>query len=212
MRVTYERRGGALARVLGIVLVVALLVGGAAWLLRGPLSGLWGAEEVTTISPEAAAQAEAKLERLREDGETVRLSEAEFTSLLRYRMRDRIPGDLEEPTILFSGDTLRFKGRVPSERLPDVPELRRVRSFLPDTADIDITGHLRTLEPGRAAIDVQRITFAQLPIPERFYPRALERMGRRDQPGLPATAFPFALPEGVGAAKVEGGYLILSPD
>lgn len=190
-----------------LLLLLAAGAGAAWWLLRG-------AEEeavAATVSPEAAAQAEAKLERLREEGETIRLSEVEFTSLLRYGMRDRIPGDLYAPAVEFRGDTLRLMGRIPSDRLPRLPELGPVADFLPDTADVDVLGHLRMLEPGRAALDVRRVTFAGIPVPERLYPRALERMGRPDEPGLPAAAFPFHLPEGVGAARVEGGTLILSP-
>lgn len=214
MAVLSGRRGGALPKVLGGLLGVVLVLGIGAWFFRDQLSRIWGGEEevATVVSPAAAAQAEEKLTRLREEGDTVRLSEVEFTSLLRYRMGDRLPGDLEEPTVLFRGDTVRFKGRVPSDRLPETPELVQIRPFLPDTADVDITGQLRTLGPGRSALDIRRITFAQIPIPDRLYPRALERMGRRDEPGLPPSAFPFHLPEGVGAARVEGGFLILSPD
>ncbi len=203
-----RRRGGAL----GAVLALALLLG-AGWYFRDTLRALMGGREeiVTTVSPEAAEQAEAKLARLRERGETVRLSDAELTSLVRYRYRDRIPGDLYAPAVSFRGDTVRLQARVPSDRLPDTPELSRVRTFLPDTADVDVVGSLRSLDSGRSAFEVRRITFAQLPVPERLYPQALERMGRRDEPGLGPTAYPFRLPDGVGSARVEGGFLVLSP-
>lgn len=194
--------------ILGLV-VVAVLAG---WLFRGPLLRLWGAEEVlaTSVSPEAADLAERKLERLRTKGETVRLSDVELTSLLRYRMRDRIPGDLASPAVVFEGDTLRLHGRVPSDRLPDMPP--QVQAFLPDTADVEILGHLRTVQPGQAAIEIRRITVAGLPVPDRLYRRALERLGRTDQPGLGPTDLPFRLPEGVGSARLEGGLLVLSPN
>jgi hypothetical protein len=204
-----RRRGGGL---LAGLLVVLLLAGGA-WLFRDTITRMLGGgrPEATAVSQEAAAQAEDKLARLASDGETVRLNDVEFTSLMRYRLRDRIPGDLESPAVSFRGDTVRLMARVPSDRLPDVPELGAARAFLPDTADVDIVGKLAPLADGRAAFEVQRITFAGIPVPDRMYPQALERMGRRDEPGLSPSAYAFPLPDGVGAARVERGELVLTP-
>ena len=204
-----RRRGGGL---LAGMMLVLLLAGG--WLFfRDDVSRLLGGgrPEATAVSQEAAVQAEEKLARLAEDGETVRLNDVEFTSLMRYRLRDRIPGDLESPAVSFRGDTVRLMARVPSDRLPDVPELGAARAFLPDTADVDVMGRLAPLASGRAAFEVERITFAGIPVPDRLYPQALERMGRRDEPGLSASAYAFPLPNGVGAARVEGSELILTP-
>lgn len=203
-----RRSGGGF--VVGL-LIVLLLAGG--WLFRDRLARLVGGgrPEATAVSQEAAAQAEEKLARLADGGETVRLNDVEFTSLMRYRLRDRIPGDLDSPAVAFRGDTVRLMARVPSDRLPDVPELGAARAFLPDTADVDVVGRLASLQGGRAAFEVQRITFAGIPVPDRFYPQALERMGRRDEPGLSPSAYAFALPDGVGAARVEGGELVLTP-
>lgn len=206
-----RRSGGGLAAGL---LLVALLAAGGWWLFRDDVARLLGGRGpvATTVSPEAAAQAEEKLARLAAGGEPVRLDEVEFTSLLRYRLRDRLPGDLDSPAVSFAGDTVRLMARVPSDRLPDVPELGAARAFLPDTADVDIVGHLETLEPGRAAFEVKRLVFAGIPVPSRFYPQALASMGRRDEPGLAPAAYPFPLPDGVGTARVEDGELVLTPD
>jgi hypothetical protein len=190
---------------LGVVVLLAL--GAGWWLLRGGDADA----TATRVSPEAAVLAEAKLRRLQEEKETVRLSDAELTSLLRYRLQDRIPGDLHSPAVAFQGDTVRMVGRFPSDQLPQLPELGRVTAFLPDTATVEVVGRLRALEPGRAALEVHRITFAEIPIPERLYPTALQRMGRRDEPGLPSNAYAFYLPEGVGGARVENGLLVLDP-
>ncbi len=166
----------------------------------------------TTVSAESAAAAEAKLRRLQEEKETVRLSDAELTSLLRFRFQDRLPGDLHSPAVAFQGDTVRLLGRFPRDRLPQLPELGRVTAFLPDTATVEVTGHLLPLQGGRAALEIRRITFAEIPVPPRLYPLALQRMGRRDEPGLPPTAYPFHLPDGVGGARVENGTLVLAPE
>lgn len=196
---------------LGLVLAL-LALGAAAWTFRDRIPGL-GREEkmVVSVSPEAAAQAEAKLRALRERGEAARLTENELTSLLRYRLRAQVPGDVYDPAVRLRGDTVRFSGRIPSDRLPPVPQLDRVRAFLPDTADVEISGALEARGGGRAWFDVREVRFAGVPIPARFYPDALRRLGRADQPGLPPTAYPFRLPDGVGEVRVRDGILILEP-
>lgn len=193
---------------LGGVLLLVLMVGaGWWWTRRGG-----GDEMATTVSPESAAIAEEKLQRLREEKETVRLSDAELTSLIRFRLQHQFPGDLHDPAVAFQGDTVRMLGRFPRDRLPHLPELGRVLPFLPDTATVEVIGQLHPLPGGRAALDVRRVTFAELPVPERLVPLALTRMGRRDEAGLPPTAYPFHLPEGVGGARVENGTLVLAPE
>lgn len=195
----------------GVVLALVLLAG-AAWLLRDDVARLLGGgEPVAAISPETAALAAAKLERLSERGETARLSGDELTSLIRFRMRDRVPQSLREPMVTLRGDTLRLSGTLPTDQLPPVRELERVRAFLPDTAQVEVAGRLEPLNGGRAAFDIARVSVSGVPIPAHFYPTALERLGRRPEPDLAPTAVPIRLPAGVGEARVEGGELVLSP-
>lgn len=188
----------------------AVVIFGAGWLFRDHLP--WGKEKpATEVSEAAAVQAEAKLARMRENGDTARLTGVEITSLIRYRFEDRFAPGLATPSVVFAGDTVRVVGRFPTDRLPDVPELRSVRTYLPDTADVDVQGSLRTTTPGRAAMRMQNVRFAKFPVPENFYPKVLTRIGRRDEPGLARDEFPFPLPAGVGSARVEAGELVLAP-
>jgi hypothetical protein len=197
---------------LGGVLLLLLVVGVAAWMFRDTLLGRWAGEaQYSEVSEEAALSAEAKLERLRTRGDTVRLSEVELASLLRFRVADRYPDLLQNPSAGMAGDTLRVGARFPTERLPELQELERVRPFFPDTTRIDVAGRLRERGPGRAALEIDEVAVAGIPIPQRYYPSVLERLGRRDEPGLPANAMAFGLPEGVGSARVENGYLVLTP-
>lgn len=199
---------------LGLALLAGLLVAG--WSFRDRIPGPWnrGASEsyATVVSPEAAAEAEAKLDRLRASGDTARLSAAEFTSYLRYRYDDRLGGQIETPAIAFSGDTVTLQGRIPTNRLPSTREVEAVRFMLPDTADVRVTGAVRTLGPGRAAVRVDAVSFARVPVPENVYPDALKRFGRRDEPGLAPNEYAFPLPPGVGSAAVEEGVLVLAPN
>lgn len=202
-----SRRGGCFAAV-----VVLLLLAGAVWYFRADVLRLarGGGAEPTEVSPEAAAMAEDKLERL-EEGDTVRLSGVEISSMVRYRYQDRLPGGMETPTVAVAGDAVIFRGRLPTDRLPPAPELDRVRAFLPDTTDVEVSGHLRVVEPGRSAFEIEQLTVEGFPIPSHFYPTILERLGLGSEPGLPPHAFAFPLPGGVREVRAEGGTLLLIP-
>jgi hypothetical protein len=190
----------------GLVLIVLVAV--AAWIYGtrfGP------AAEPTVVSLEAATSAEAKLERLRTKHDEVRLSGVELTSLFRYRYPQALPGVVGTPSVAFSGDTVRLTGQLAANQLPDVKELNAVRDLLPDTTPVVVTGTLASLTDRRAAFQVAGVQVAGIPIPSRIYGSVLERLGRRDEPGLAANAIAFPLPDGVAGARVDDGHLVLTP-
>jgi hypothetical protein len=113
--------------------------------------------------------------------------------------------------VQFKGDTLTLNGRLPTDRLPDTRDVRAIRDFLPDTADVKVRGQLRSLGPGRGAIRIDNVSVAKVPVPRDVYITALHRAGAGTEPGLGRDEYPFALPPGVGSAKVQGGELILAP-
>lgn len=202
---------GFLRNLLALIGLGALAFG--VWTYRDKIPWRWNrnAAASTEISPAAAESAEKKLERMRASGDTVHLTGAEFSSYLRYRFHDQLAGQLDAPSVTFSGDTLNLQGRLPTDRLPDTRELRAVREFLPDTAEVRLRGNLRTLGPGRAALRIDHVSFAKVPVPRDVYPDALKRLGRADEPGLAADEYPFRLPPGVSSARVEGSELVLAP-
>lgn len=198
-----------------LVLVLLLVVSAAlfAWIFRDDLPRWMGRGEraAVEVSPEAAAAAEEKLERLRTHGDTVRLSSTEIASLVRYRYAGWVPDVLREPSLALAGDSLLLTGLIPTEELPNLPELDRVRSFLPDTARVEVSGRLFTPAPGQAALEVGSISVSHVPIPRRFYPDLVRRLGGGEAAGLPESTLAFGLPEGVGSARVEDGFLVLTP-
>lgn len=203
-RPTLDRTGGA--RALLLVVLLAALAGGA-YLYRDRIPFLPGEEEAPAVVSEAAAvEAETKLQALA-NGDTVTLTATEFTSLLRYRYRDNIPGDLLDPAASFSDGQVQLTGRIPTDRLPDVPQLRQARAFLPDTADVAVNGALRTIAPGRGALRVRSFAFARIPVPHDV---VLRHLGRRE-PGLADDEVALRLPEGVGAVEVRDSVLVLAP-
>jgi hypothetical protein len=197
-------------KLLATLLVVLLLAGGAAWWFRDSIPFL-DRDERVEVSPEAAANAEAKLERMRADGQPVRLSSVELSSLLRYRGQEWAPEELREPEVEMSGDTLMVSAVIPTDRIPSHPDLDRVRDLLPDSARVEVAGGVRSLGKGKAALAVRQVEFAGIPIPERYYPPMLERIGRHDDPELAPTEMGLQLPPGVSEVRVEGGYLLLIP-
>jgi hypothetical protein len=197
-----------------VLLILLVVLAGGAWMFRGFIPGPWQQERVVTeVSEEAAASAERKLERLREEGDTVRLSGAEFTSYIRFRMAERFStGDLELPNVSFVGETVKVAGRLPKDRIPE-RDLRRLgpgADFIPDTADVGVDGRMRMLAPGRAALKVEAASFQKFPIPRDQYLPVLDRIGGMDEPGLERDEVAFQLPRGVGAARVENGMLVLA--
>lgn len=205
-----SRRGNG-SSIVGVVVVIAIL-GALAWWFRGDLARLAGREtEPTEVSAAAAASAEIKIQQLQDGSDTVRLSDVEITSLLRFRAPTAVFEILTEPSVAMSGDTLRVSGMVPTDRLPAQSELDRIRALLPDTASLMVSGRLHGLQGNRVAFQIQSVEFAGIPIPERYYPTVLERAGRVDEPGLEPTAFGFQLPPGVGTAAVRDGELVLTP-
>jgi hypothetical protein len=197
---------------LALIGLIAILAVGYQY--RDHIPGPWqnkAGPEATEVSQAAAESAERKLDRMRQSGDTVHLNSVEFTSYLRYRFHDQLANELDAPTVQFTGDTLTLNGRVPTDRLPDVRELRAVRELLPDTSDVKLRGQLRTLSSGRAALKIDAVSFAKVPVPHDVYTNALSRMGRHDEAGLSADEYPFRLPPGVASARVERGELVLEP-
>lgn len=189
------------------LLVVLALVAGGAWFFRGLIPGPWRQPPAPVAVSEAAADvAEEKLARLREDGDTVRLSGIEFTSYLRYRMADRFAKEIEVPSVSFAGDGIRVDGRVPKDRV----SLGGAGEWFPDTVDVMVGGNLRTVAPGRAAVKVGSATFAKIPVPREKYLPVLARMRTPYDTALAEDEVGFQLPPGVGAARVENGELVLS--
>lgn len=197
-------------RLIPRLLIVLLVMGGALWWFSDSLP-FFRQREAVSVSPQAAADAEAKLTRLNAGPDEVRLSSVEITSLLRYGNADWAPRSIREPEVRMRGDTLTISALIPTDGIPSHPDLERVRAFLPDTARVEVEGGVRMIATGRAALAVRQVEFAGVPIPERYYPPMLDQLGRGDAPGLTPVEMPLPLPSGVSQVRVVDGYLVLTP-
>jgi hypothetical protein len=205
--------GGCLRRMIAAVVIVALLAG--AYIYRQRLQGAWQdlrgtRQQEVTASPELAGVAEAKLDALRDGtSEYAALSAVELESLLQYRYQAAVPAFLGVPTIELQGERIRLRARVPVDKLPNVEGLGEAAAFLPDTTELSVAGRLLPLGAGRIAFAIEDVSAQRFPLPRRMVPRALERLGRRDEPGLPADAMALPLPPGIQAAYVRRDSLVL---
>jgi hypothetical protein len=205
--------GGCARRVIATVVLVA--IGFGAYLYREQLVTAWHdlrgtGQAVPTASPELAQIAEDKIEALRDGSRSsASLSAVELESLLLYRYQGVLPGFLGAPSIELQGDRLRLRARVPVDMLPDVDGLGPAAAFLPDTTELTIAGRLLPLQPGRVAFAIDDVSAQRFPLPRRLVPGALDRLGRRDEPGLPRDALALPLPAGAASAYVRGDSLVL---
>jgi hypothetical protein len=201
------------ARLGGFLLLFVVLIVGLAWLFRDslPVPRRGAPPTVEGVSPELAAVAEDKLRALRDEGRPAALSGAELTSLLRYRFAFEEVFGIAGPAVIVEDGQLRVGGMIATERLPRHPDLDRVRTFLPDTAVVEVAGTLTALDERRGAFEVREVSFAEVPIPRRYHGSILERVGRTPQPGLPEDAVAFPLPEGARTVRIEGDQVVFDP-
>jgi hypothetical protein len=205
--------GGCIRRLVVLVVLVAILAAG--WLFRDRLRTAWhdirGIRETELVAtPELANAAHAKLEALA-DGSAPQasLSAVELQSLLLYRYDGVLPAFLGSPQVEFRNDRLRLRARVPVDKLPHVEGLGEAAAFLPDTTELTVTGRLLPLDTGRAAFVVEDVSAQRFPLPRRLVPGVLDRLGRTDEPGLPADAMAMSLPAGIAAAYIRRDSLVL---
>jgi hypothetical protein len=197
--------------VLGTALVVVL---GLIALLLAAALGIFPRRDdpiATEVSLAAAESAEEKLERLISDNEEVRLSAVELTSLFHYRPEAwKLGLPLLEPSAAMMADTLVISGRVQTSSLPSQPILVRVRMFLPDTADVKVAGTVSSIGRDKTVLNVLNVEVAGMPVPTRLIADAI---GHLDSGlgGQSESAVLLPLPDGISAARVERGELLLIP-
>jgi hypothetical protein len=183
-----------------------------AFLNRDRISTAWhdfrGTPAVVGPSQELSNAADAKLTDLKEGRKNqIAISEVELQSLLKFKYRELLPAFVASPNIQLNDDKIEVSGRVPLDRLPSAGEFGQAVQFLPDTTEIQVVGKLLPLDDRRAALAVDRVSAARIPLPQRLVASALRKLGRKDEPGLPADAMAIPLPLGANAAYVRGDSL-----
>lgn len=216
--------------VLALFVIAGLAL--AAWLNRDQLERVWRSARVevtnpqpdpraapdtqasTTnqpeITPEIAERAQQKLEALETgDHDRIALAEDEVQSLIRFRYVQLLPAFVDSPHVALENGRLRLRARLPIDKLPRVGELRQIALLLPDTAEVSVVGVVLPLDSGRVALAFDEVSAAGIPLPNRIVPAVLTRLGRQDEPGVPADAVGVPLPHGAASAYVRRDSLVL---
>lgn len=171
--------------------------------------------------PESAATrelAQAALDRIeafragRVDGSRIELDAAEVTSILRYALPGIVPPGVADPAAEFVSGRLRLSAAVSTSAFPDFPAVAEVIGFLPVTAPVMLEAALLPFGPGAAAVHVERVEVARVPLPDRFISPILLALGRTPREGLPQQALRVPLPNGIRRVFVEADRLVLSSE
>jgi hypothetical protein len=199
-----------------LLLLVAMVGGGLLFASRAGLLPRFSnppeAAAGPVVSVEAATSAREKLQRLEAEREPVRLTDSELSSLFSYHPEVWAIGGAASPVVRLAGDSAWVTGSIAVDRLPSDPTLDALRPFLPDTAQVELSGTVRPFDDRHLLVHVAAAEVAGVPIPPAFMPQIMDRLGRPQPPGLPADAFVLPLPPGVGSAAVENGEFVISPE
>jgi hypothetical protein len=196
-----------------VLLLFCVVLAVAAYRFRDPLLALLADARADRhageqASPELADSADRKLAALANgEREVVALSGAELQSLLEFRYTQVLPAFVDSPSIEIRRGRIRVGGRVPVENLPSVRGIGEAAAFLPDTAELAVTGQFLPLGDGRVALGIDDVSSGRIPLPRRLLPGLLRQLGREDEPGLPSDALPLPLPPGARDAYLRGDSL-----
>jgi hypothetical protein len=204
--------GGCVGRLVALVVIVAVV--GLAWVNRHELGDLW--ERVVgggpTITPELAAQADAKLTSLGdEDGpDRVALDESELQSLIEYRWSGFLPDDVVDPTVGVSDGRVTLEAGVATARFGRIGELREIVQFLPDTAALRAVASFVPLDSGQVALEVHELGAAGIPVPRQLIPSVLGRFRGGPAPSVGPNSITVPLPPGIRSVYIRGDSLVFT--
>jgi hypothetical protein len=162
--------------------------------------------------------AEATLDRFEafRTGQTtedrLRLGSVELSSVVRYALPGIVPAGVSEPTVDLDEGRVVLSARVATSAFPDLPALGEVIGVLPDTVGVVIRGGLEPYQPNFAALAVERVEAARIPLPSRMIPPILDALGRTPRDGLSPETMALPLPTGLARVFVEGDRLVLVAD
>lgn len=201
---------GCVARMLILAVAVGLAV--LAWQNREELRAAWDRTrgQPHDVSPELAAQADAKLAGLgREGGATrVSLTGPELQSLIEYRWGGLLPPDVGSPRVDMDDGRLTLAATVATARLERVSELREIVAFLPDTTGLRAVGTFVPMDDGQVGLEVHELSAASIPVPRQLIPTVLARFPGGGDAALPSNAVAIPLPAGIRTVFVSGDSLV----
>lgn len=218
----------------GMVAVVLLAGAAAAAWTWGPdlaprltsALGFGGPEpaEAPAVGPETARRAESRLRAFLDgDDERIAFSSTEVRSVVRERLRDRLPPAVLDPELALDDDRVVVDFRVPRDAVAGALEGNRLLRFVPDTIPVRAEATVVPASEGTAALVIRRVEAARLPLPEPVIRGLLDLLGPGIEEGSPEAGSPesgeasplalrLPLPEGIASAYVLSDSLHLVAD
>ncbi len=202
-------------------LAILILVAYAGWKWGGlvfpGLEARLGVGEVPAIevegvepSEELGAAALGRIEDFLEGGDDeLALTGLELTSILRYGRPDLVPAGLQEPSVRLDEGRAYATADVSLSQFPALEELGPVTGILPDPVSLELQGSVMGFGDRSAALVVQGIQVAGVPLPRRLIPEVVRALRTNERPGLPDEALVVVLPAGIASAHVVGDRLVL---
>lgn len=206
-------------RVVDLVILVVVAYAGWKWggLVFPQLEARLGLATAPAIEVEAVEPSEAlgsaaldRIEAFLEGGDDeLALTGPEITSILRYGRQDLVPSGLQAPSVRLDRGRALATADVSLSQFPALEELGPVTGILPDPVSLELQGSVMGFGDRSAALVVQGIEVAGVPLPRRLVPEVVRALRRTDRPGLPDDALVVVLPAGITSAHVVGNRLIL---
>jgi hypothetical protein len=137
------------------------------------------------------------------------LTGLELTSILRYGRPDLVPAGLQEPSVRLDEGRAYATADVSLSQFPALEELGPVTGILPDPVSLELQGSVMGFGDRSAALVVQGIQVAGVPLPRRLIPEVVRALRTNERPGLPDEALVVVLPAGIASAHVVGDRLVL---
>lgn len=206
-------RDGSLALAL-IVLSLGALLWHSAVL---PAAGAQGPEPAPLLSPEAAASAAAKFQRILDSSErgdsfgTLRLSEAEINSFIHYDLAQEIPAGVSNIALRLQPGRTRGAAQVDFDRLRAgmrTPPNPLIALFLQGVHELGVEGTVSGAN-GSGEFHLESVTLDNTVLPEPIVGYLVDHYLRTRYPGV-AINQPFRLPFSIEQMVVESGSVRLT--
>jgi hypothetical protein len=204
------------SRTRGVVGLLVILLAGAgvlAW-KRPDLVPFLPRRDSAASTVVTAELADSTLDRFDafrrgELGEELRLSGPEISSVVRYSFPGLLPTGVHDPNVALEDGRVRLTVRLDVASLPDVPALRDVLGFLPDTVPLEVEGTVTSYGREQALLRIRSMEAAKIPLPSKLYPEILKALGRATPQDAPPGSIVIQLPSGLDSIFVERDSLHL---
>lgn len=203
-------------------LVVGVLIGAAAFLLRDRWMPLLGNEKRAVeepmesvwqpLTPAGAARARAAVQRLgtRTGPVFTTLRPGDLSAYVFEELSKGITPSAENTEAAVIGDRLHVRSSVRLADFGGSKALGPLAAMLGDRERVEFGGTLDILRTGLAQYHVKTLKVRDFSVPSQIIPRLIRNVNRGSRPpGLEADALPLVIPTYIADVRIRGGRVTL---